>query len=338
MLLLSLAVLSPSAPIQAESPRSQPETRVEETAELVKVVDGDTLNVLLDGEEVPLRLLSVDTEEKVSGRPLTSPTKPQTVFGEETAQWARELFTALGERARIGLAFPEGRRRDSYGRLLCHVLLPDGRDFNLLLVEQGRSPYFNKYGNSLVAHEAFVRAQASARAAQLGIWNPATNRARTPGAPSALRPYAELLPWWEARARAIDGFRARAAREPDAVFSHEDPAGLERAFELCRADPARRVTVFATAERFYDEADGSLTVLLRSGGEHTSLRAAVPAAQRAALEPWLRASTEEFRQNYLYATGRMERNGRGYLLSGADPVDWVLAGPGFPEPAGGSGR
>src|SRR5262249_10164697 len=149
--------------------------RPEVTVEIVKVVDGDTLDVRLDGEVVVLRLLSVDTEEKISGRPLSSPTKPQTVFGQETADWAKAFFASLGEPARSGLAFPEGRRRDSYGRLLCEVILPDGRDYDLLLVEQGRSPYFNKYGNSLVAHEAFLRAQAAARAAQLGIWNPATN-------------------------------------------------------------------------------------------------------------------------------------------------------------------
>jgi micrococcal nuclease len=312
--------------------------RPEATVEIVKVVDGDTLNVLLDGEVVPLRLLAVDTEEKISGRPLGSPTKPQTVFGEETAQWARGLFAALGEPARIGLAFPEGRRRDSYGRLLCHVLLPDGRDFNLLLVEEGRSPYFNKYGNSLVAHEAFVRAQRSARAARIGIWDPGTNRARTLGAPSAIRPYDELVPWWEARAAAVDGFRARAAREPEAVFSHEDAAGLRRAFELCRADPARRVTVFAAIERFFEEPDGSLTVLLRSGDERSALRASIPSSQRAALEPALRASTLEFRQNYLLVTGRMERNGRGFLLTGSAPSDWRPSEPEYPPAAGTSAK
>jgi len=328
---MSLVMIALALPPRLQA-RDDHELRPAVTVEIVKVVDGDTLNVLLDGEVVPLRLLSVDTEEKISGRPLTSPTKPQTVFGEETAQWAREFFAAPGEPARIGLAFPEGRRRDTYGRLLCEVLLPDGRDFNLLLVEQGRSPYFNKYGNSLVAHEAFVRAQASARAAQLGIWNPATNRARTPGAPSALRPYEELLPWWEARAQAIDAFRARAAREPDTLFSHEDAAGFERAFEFCRADPERRVTVFAAVERFFDEQGGSLTALLRSGDERTSLRATILAEQRPALEPWLRASTQEFRQNYLYATGRMERNERGFCLTGTSPADWRMAEPEYPGP------
>src|SRR5262245_2731615 len=222
-----------------------PRIAAEITVEVLRVIDGDTLEVRLEGEPVTLRLLSVDTEEKITGRASSSPSKPETVFGEETAQWAKAFFAALGSPPRVGLAFPEGRRLDSYGRLLCHVLLPDGRDYNLLLVEQGRSPYFNKYGNSLVEHQAFERAQAAARAAELGIWNPATNRARTPGAPSAVRPYERLLPWWDARAAAIEGFRAAGARSgspPESnLCSAEDPAALARACELCRRDPAARV-------------------------------------------------------------------------------------------------
>jgi len=309
--------------VEAPPARLAPEA----TAEVVKVVDGDTLDVRLEGEVVTLRLLSVDTEEKISGRPLASPTKPQTVFGQETAEWARALFAGLGQPPRVGLAFPEGRRRDAYGRLLAHVLLPDGRNFNLLLVELGKSPYFNKYGNDRALHADFVRAQAAARDQGLGIWDPATNRAKTPGAPSALRPYAELLPWWDARAAAIDGFRARVAAGDEALVSHEDPEGLARAFERGRQDPTLRVTVFGAIERFYDEPDGSLTALLRSGDRDTSLRAAIPAAERAALEPLLRASTGEFRQNYLYVTGRLEHGPRGLLLSGGD---WHLAEPVFP--------
>lgn len=328
----TLAALILLAPLQ-EPPHRPGELlplRAEVTVEVERVVDGDTLEVHLEGEVVPLRLLSVDTEEKISGRPLSSSTKPQTVFGQETADWARAFFAGIGQPVRVGLAFPEGRRNDAYGRLLCHVLLPDGRDYNLLLVELGKSPYFNKYGNSLVAHEAFVRAQAAARERQLGLWNPATNRARTPGAPSAVRPYAELLPWWDARAAAIDAFRARAGDGADAPISHEDPAGLARAFERCQRDAAVRVTVFGAIERFYEESDGSLTVLLRSGDRTSALRAAIAAAERPGLEPHLRAATAEFRQNYLYATGRLERGPRGFVLTGSGRADWRLAEPAVP--------
>ncbi len=313
--------------------RTEAGLRSEAAAEVVRVVDGDTLEVRLDGELVSLRLSSVDTEEKIAGRASLASTKPETVFGEETAQWARAFFADLGPAARVGLAFPEGRRTDAYGRLLCHVILPDGRDFNLLLVELGKSPYFNKYGNSPVAHGAFVRAQAEARAARRGIWDPATNRARSPGAPSAVRPYERLLPWWDARAAAIDAFRARAAAEPERWLSAEDPAALARGFERGRRDPALRVTVFATIERFYEEPDGSLTALLRSGGPESALRAQVSASTRAGLEPRLRASTAEFRQNYWNVTGRLERNARGFVLTGVAQADWHAAEPAFPAAA-----
>lgn len=322
-LLASLLLL---AARPAQDPRLVPET----TAEVLRVIDGDTLDILLDGQTESLRLLAVDTEEKISGHASGSATKPQTVFGQETALWARDLFASLPQPARVGLVFPGGRRRDVFDRLLAHVILPDGRHFNRLLVELGKSPYFNKYGNDPIAHEAFVRAQAGARAARRGIWDPATNRARTPGAPSAVRPYERLLPWWEARAQAIEGFRERKRAAPEALFEDEDVDGWRRAFELETTAPDRRLTLFGTIDRFYEERDGSLTVLLQGGDARSSLRVAVPAGARAEVEPGLRASTREFQQNYLYVTGRPERNGRGFLLTEVGPRDWVPAEPRSP--------
>ena len=90
------------------------------------------------------------------------------------------------------------------------------------------------------------------------------------------------------------------------------------------------MTVFGAIERFYEETDGSLTALLRSGDRTDSLRAVIPASERAELEPFLRGTTEEFRQNYVYATGRMERGARGFLLTGARRPDWELAEPAYP--------
>jgi len=326
LLTLTLALLqdTPAAP----SPCTTPEVRVE----LVRVVDGDTLVVELDGVETNLRLLSVDTEEKISGRASASPSKPETVFGEETKLWAQELFAGLGKRARVGLAFPEGRRLDAYGRLLAHVILPDGRDYNLLLVELGKSPYFTKYGYSRACHAEFAAAEARARAARRGIWDPATNRAKTPGAPSAVRPYARLSPWWDARARAIEDFRARAARAPESHVDSDDPAALERAFQRCAADPAARVTLLVTVERFYEERDGSLTALLVPGDASLALRAELPPATRKARERELGASTGEYVQNYWRLEGRVTRHERGYVVRATRPADWTIAGPAVPLP------
>ena len=217
----------------AKSPPKTAERKVEaEWVELDKVVDGDTLRVHRNGKSEPLRLMSVDTEERLGPGHSGSATKPQTVFGEETALWAERLFADLGKDGappRVGLVFPGGAEaRDVYGRLLCHVLLPDGTDYNLMLVKLGRSPYFNKYGNDPIDDAGFAAAQRAARKAQIGVWDPSTNQPTTKGAPSAKRHYPELIAWWNARSIAVEGWRKRSAVQADAVDA-EDASALERA-------------------------------------------------------------------------------------------------------------
>jgi len=295
---------------------------------VTRVIDGDTIWITRDGQREKLRLLSVDTEEQLLGNPNMSPTKPETVFGEECARWAEDFFAELAdgdEPARVGLAFPEGQERDDvYGRLLCHVVLPDGTDYNLLLVQQGKSPYFNKYGNSRLLHAAFVEAQAEARAAKRGIWDPATNAPDTPGAPAAKRPYERLLPWWQARAEAVDRFRARAAEDPARWIEAEDPEAVRRAFAA-----GESVEVFAGVQRTFDEDDGSLTVLLRAGSDDTEIRAVLPPGQQAAFLAGfdLEGVNDTFRQNYVYARGTLSRGPRGYRIDAHDPTDWRFAEP-----------
>ncbi len=332
LLLLASALLS-----LQEAPDGSPACVFQE---VVLVLDGDTLRVRRDGRVETLRLLSVDTEEKIHGAPLSSPSKPETVFGEETALWAKAFFAGFGENgepARVELLFPGGpgaERRDAYGRLLCHVLLPDGRDYNLLLVELGKSPYFTKYGFDELRHADFVRTEETAREKRLGIWDPVTNRPKTPGAPEAARPYERLLPWWKARAEAVEAFRAAARLAPERCLSAEDGPGLEAALDRSLAGPSSEVEVFGEIERFFDEKDGSLTVLFSSNEKERALRVTLPATDpRGPLEAWLRASTEEFRQNYLWVRGRLARGARGILLRPADAASWRLAGP---EPTSGS--
>ena len=271
------AVLAPpqehATPVAAEFRHAAPT----ELFDVERVVDGDTIYIDYHGRQEKLRLLSVDTEEKFD----VGPTKPATVFGEACAQWAAEFFAAQakeGEVPRVGLLFPGGaERRDVYGRLLCHVVLADGTDFNLLLVQLGKSPYFNKYGNSLVCHEEFVKAQTGARAAKRGIWDPATNEPAEEGREAAKRPYEKLLVWWDARAAAIDAFRARHAEAPEACIDAEDPDQLQAALER-----RKEVEVFCNVNRIFDEADGSRTVLMRSGDKDRSLRVRIPADAWAA--------------------------------------------------------
>jgi micrococcal nuclease len=308
-----------------------------ELFDVERVVDADTIWVRRNGETQKLRLLSVDTEERFGGS-ASDPTKPQTAFGEACAQWAAEYFRAFekdGKPAQVGLLFPGGvEERDAYGRILCYVILADGRNFNLLLVQLGKSPYFTKYGASEVCHAAFVEAQREAREAKLGIWDPATNEPKTAGAPAAKRPYERLLPWWDARAVAVDSFRSKRAADPRAVASAESPAQLAAA--LATSAAGREVEVFGLVDRLFDEDDGSRTVLFRSGSKSDAFRARIPEEFRAtcpALD--LERIGDEFRQNYVWVQGRLERGARGFEMTTRDPTKWRLAGPEpvYPEAA-----
>lgn len=291
-----------------------------ELFEVVRVVDGDTIHIQRGGEVQKLRLLSVDTEEKLSGRTNVDPNKPETVYGQACADWAVDFFATralVGGVQKVGLRFPEGvERADVYGRLLCHVLLPDGTDFNLLLVAEGRSPYFNKYGNSLIDDAGFRAAQESARERQLGIWDPATNQPADADAPAAKRPYDRLLPWWERRAVAIDEYRARAA-EDATVLAADEPDGLAAWLDRGTDEP---VEVFGAIDRIFDEDDGSVTLLMR-GDRQRAFRAriaadAVASFDRAALE----RTRDAYEQNYVWIRCRLRRDRSGFDAVITDPA------------------
>lgn len=305
----------------------------DELYEVVKIVDGDTVHVMRDGVKEKLRLLSVDTEEKLSGNPNLSSTKPETLFGQRTTEWAQRFIpehSSVDGTTMVGLRFPDGSEaRDIYGRLLCHVVLADGTDFNLLLVRRGMSPYFNKYGNSRICHEAFVAAQRDARREGLGIWNPATNTPDDPDAPAAKRPYDRLLPWWDARAAAIDAARRRHARNPVIHVEADRPDDVQVAAWACEGGAT--VEVFGAIERFFEEDDGSLTLLMRSGDRERAVRAVIDRRARSRFDvaDLRRRSDGEFVQNYVVLTGALAPNPRrgGWTLALDDPDQVRVGGP-----------
>jgi micrococcal nuclease len=326
------ATTAPTKAIEGLEFAEQPGWKAEKPSELFeieRVVDGDTLHIRRNGELQKLRLLSVDTEEKFSTN-TGDASKPSTVFGEECAQWAMAFFKpteARPDAARIGLKFPrEVEERDVYGRVLCYAILPDGRNFNLLLVQLGKSPYFNKYGNSELCHDAFVEAQKLARTWKRGIWDPRTNKPKTPGAPVAERPYARLMPWWNARGAAVDEYRKARAQRPEHVAGAESPAELERV--AATSAKGESVEVFGQIDRLFDESNGSQTLLMRSGAKEQSLRVRIAAADRpkfAALE--LSKRNDEGRQNYLWVKGSVTKGERGFELRCSDPAAIRTAGP-----------
>ena len=128
-----------------------------EQAVVVNVVDGDTIDVLLGGEERRVRYIGVDTPETVD------PRRPAGCFGAEASARNRELVEgkAVGMERDVSEA-------DAFGRLLRYVWL-DGRMVNARLVEEGYATA-STYPPDVKYAALFASLQAEAREARRGFW------------------------------------------------------------------------------------------------------------------------------------------------------------------------
>jgi micrococcal nuclease len=104
------------------SPRTDPSSA---RAQVVRAVDGDTIEVRIDGELEDVRYIGVDTPETVK------PGTPVQCFGHRASDFDRRLV----EHGRARLVFGV-ERRDIYGRLLAYVYIGH-RFVNAELVRRG---------------------------------------------------------------------------------------------------------------------------------------------------------------------------------------------------------
>lgn len=230
-----------------------PETPIQAT--LNHVTDGDTINVTLDGDsrKLGVRILALDTEEVNAGD------KPVTRMGARASERAKTIFAGA---TRVGLTLPGAepfqpgghRYLDNFGRLLAYVETPEGHDFQELMIGEGYSPYFQKYGyaHTPARHARYVAAEARAQALGLGIWDQMANNG------AVMRDYPSLTVWWDLRARLIDGFRAARARGLPVLDSREDYDRL-----LALAAEGATATVFL-----------EITEISPTGGAHHLVRTA----------------------------------------------------------------
>jgi endonuclease YncB( thermonuclease family) len=202
------------------------------------VIDGDTVHV--EGLGTSLRLLAIDTEEtfkhETERRAFEQgfetyvrnmrgnsprPVKYATPLGEEATKWAEAFFAGM-RTVRLERDHPK-EVRDYYNRYLAYIIVTrDGKElnYNVECVRSGMSPYFSKYGYSRRFHEQFVAAEAEARAARRGIWDP--DKQHYPD-------YDERKEWWDARAEFIQAFEDEAARHDNYIIltNYDAPQRLE---------------------------------------------------------------------------------------------------------------
>ncbi len=135
-------------------------------AVVARVIDGDTIEVAIQGREETVRLLGIDTPEVHvdDGVP--------ECFGPEAAEHTAGLLPA-GTRVRLERDIVG---RDHYGRLLAHVYrLVDGLLVNAELLRRGYARTLTIAPNRALA-EQYVAATIAAEAEGLGLWSACSDR------------------------------------------------------------------------------------------------------------------------------------------------------------------
>jgi micrococcal nuclease len=130
------------------------------TGKVIKVVDGDTIDIFYHGEPVRVRLSEIDTPERAQ-------------------PWYRRAKDALAGKVAAKVVEVQEVDWDRYGRLVGKVWL-DGADVNRKMVAEGHAWVYRKY----MEDESLLDDEAAARAAGLGLWS---------------LPEAQRMPPWEWR-------------------------------------------------------------------------------------------------------------------------------------------
>lgn len=130
---------------------------------VVKVIDGDTFHIDLNGQEVSVRMIGIDTPETVD------PRRPVGCFGKKASEETKRLLEG-----KEVILEKDVTDTDKYNRLLRYVYLPvTGGDLlfvNDYLVRQGFAKNYT-YPPDVKFDERFRLAETDARENLRGLWN-----------------------------------------------------------------------------------------------------------------------------------------------------------------------
>jgi micrococcal nuclease len=134
-----------TAPAALPVPNSQPAT-------VTNIVDGDTIDVDIDGQTYRVRYIGMDTPER-GGPYFDEATQAnQDLVGGQTVYLVKDVSET-----------------DRFGRLLRYVYLADGTFVNAKLVEDGYAQVAS-FPPDVAQIDHFLQLQETARNASLGLW------------------------------------------------------------------------------------------------------------------------------------------------------------------------
>ena len=134
------------------------------TAVVLKVVDGDTIDIRDDLRgRLRVRMLGIDTPET------KRPGYTVGCWGPESTEFA--MSTMLGQRVAL-IPDPTQDRTDRYGRTLAYLEKADGWNYSVEAARAGAARSYVHEGNPVSRYDAIMAAERDAREAQRGLWGP----------------------------------------------------------------------------------------------------------------------------------------------------------------------
>lgn len=148
-----------TAPLAAATPTG-PADKVVANASVVRVIDGDTVDLRIGRKRERVRLIGINTPETVD------PRRPVECFGPQAKTETKHLLPP-GTRVRLER---DVEPRDDYGRLLGYITrASDGLFVNMHLAEQGFAVPLSIAPNTAHA-PGFAEAARQAESAGRGLW------------------------------------------------------------------------------------------------------------------------------------------------------------------------
>ena len=123
-------------------------------ARVAHVVNGDTIDVTINGRRYRLRYIGMDTPERDEAGYSTATRRNRQLVGSGVIYLEKDVSET-----------------GPYGRLLRYVYLPDGRMVNEILVEEGWAEAAT-YPPDVKYADRFRAAERAAREAKRGFWSP----------------------------------------------------------------------------------------------------------------------------------------------------------------------
>jgi micrococcal nuclease len=157
-------VAAATAACSISSPRIAGADPVVTTAFVLKVVDGDTVDIRDDNRgRLRIRLLGIDTPET------KKPGYTVGCWGPEASEFPQS--TLLGQRVAF-ITDPTQGMYDRYGRTLAYLDKADGWDYSIEAARVGAAHSYVYHNNPAERADQIAAAEQEAKTAGRGLWGP----------------------------------------------------------------------------------------------------------------------------------------------------------------------